>query len=123
MTGNGLVCEFDADELLRHAVSLLLCEGFLADELGLVEFAEHGETGHDGGDVCAEFVAVEGQADFEAQGVAATEATGLAATALDELVPRLLREGVRAVDLEAVLAGVAGTAHDDVAHDLCRVEL
>ena len=113
MTGNSLVRKFDADELLCHAVCLLLCEGFLADELGLVELAEHREASHDGGDVCAELVAIEGQTDLEAQGVATTEAAGLATTALDELVPRLLCEFVRTVDLEAVLASIASARHND----------
>ena len=30
---------------------------------------------------------------------------------------------MRAVDFEAVLAGIAGATDDDVAHDLCRIEL
>ena len=72
VAGNCFVCEFNADELLCDAVCLLLCKGFLADELGLVELAEHGETCHYGGDVCTEFVAIKRQADLEAQGVATT---------------------------------------------------
>ena len=113
VTWDCFVCEFDADELLRHAVGLLLCEGFLADELRLVELAEHREASHDRRDVCTEFVAIERKAYLEAQGVATAEAAGLAASALDELVPGFLCELMRAVDLEAVLAGVAGAGDDD----------
>ena len=72
VTGDRFVCEFDADELLCNAVCFLLNEGFLADELGLVELAEHRQTSHDWGDVCAEFVAIKRQTDLEAQGVATT---------------------------------------------------
>ena len=66
VTWDGFVGQLDADEFLCHAVCFLLCQGFLADEFGLVELAEHGEAGHDGRDVCAELVAVEGQSDLEA---------------------------------------------------------
>ena len=61
VAGDCLICEFDADELLCDAVCLLLCKGFLADELGLVELAEHRQTCHYGGDVCTEFVAIKRQ--------------------------------------------------------------
>ena len=113
VTGDGFIHEFDADEFLCDAVCLLLCEGFLADELGLVELAEHRQTSHDGGDVCAEFVAIKRQTDLEAQGVATTKAARFAATARYEFVPSLLRELVRAVDFEAVLACVARAGYDN----------
>ena len=72
VTRDCFIHEFDADELLWNAVCLLLNEGFLTDEFGLVEFAEHRQTCHDGRDVCAKFVAIKWQTDFEAQGIATT---------------------------------------------------
>ena len=42
---NGLVRKLDAHELHLGAVGLLVSDGLLADELVLVQFAEHAETG------------------------------------------------------------------------------
>ena len=72
VTRNCFVCKFDADELLSNAVGLLLDEGFLTDELFFIQLSEHRKTSHNRRNVCAEFVAVEGQPDFEAKRVAAT---------------------------------------------------
>ena len=50
MTGDRLICEFNAHEFPRRPFGLLLGECFLADELSLVEFHEHAKSCHDGGD-------------------------------------------------------------------------
>ena len=71
VTGDSLVSKFNTDELLRYAVGFLLHEGFLADEFGLVELAEHREASHYWRDICAEFVAIQWQTYFEAERVAA----------------------------------------------------
>ena len=48
IAGDGLVVQLDADNLLGNAVRLLLGEGFLTDELGLVQLDEDAEASHEG---------------------------------------------------------------------------
>ena len=107
VTGNRLVSQFDADDALRHAVGFLLQKGFLADEFFFLELAEHRQASHHRRNFSREFVAVERQADLEAQCVATAESAGLAASAGDEFVPIFDDEFVGTIDFKAVLARVA----------------
>ena len=112
MTGNGVGVELNAAETTGHALGLLTEQGVAADELGFVELTEDAQTGHDGGDVGRELVAVEGQTDLEAEGVAAAETAG-GDVGGHEAVPVVDDGGVAGVDLEAVLTGVAGAGDED----------
>ena len=89
MARNGAAFEFDADDAAGHTLGLLLHQCIAADELGLVEFAEHAQSGHHRRDVGRELIAIERQSHLEAQGVAASQSAGLAAPALDKTVPAL----------------------------------
>ena len=113
VTGDSLVGQLDAHDATLRAFGLLLLQGFLTEELFLVELAEHRQTGHHGRDVVAQLVAVEGQTHLEAQGVATAQSAGQTALALHELVPRAADIVGRAIDLEAVLTGIARAAQDD----------
>ena len=113
IAGDGLVVQLDADNLLGNAVRLLLGEGFLTDELGLVQLDEDAETCHEGRDFGAEFVTVERQGNLETKRVAAAETAGGYLARTDERVPYLIYICVRAVDLETVLARVTCAADDD----------
>ena len=109
---NGLVRKLDAHELHLGAVGLLVSDGLLADELVLVQFAEHAETGGDRRDLRGKLVTVQRQSGLETQGVTATE-SARHHTGLQESVPILHDEARSRVDLESVLASVTGTADDD----------
>ena len=111
MTGNGLVYEFDAHEFLCRTLGLLLSQRLLTNELLLVELYEHRQTSHHGCDILREFVAIEWQSHLEAQGITATQTTRLH-TSVNQLVPALTDKVVRAIHLEAILAGIAGSRDD-----------
>ena len=66
MTGNGLVVQLDAYQFLVGTFRLLLCQGFLADKLFLIQFHEHRQARHDRRDVCRQLVTVEWKSDLEA---------------------------------------------------------
>ena len=106
MACDGGAFDFEAYRLAVDALGLLTCHHALADELVLVEFAEHRQAGLDGGDFGGELVAVEGQTGLEAQCVAASQAARLYA-GIHQLLPETAGGLVRGIDLKAVLAGVA----------------
>ena len=108
---NGLVLKLDADKLHLGAVGLLVSDGLLADELVLVQLAEHAEAGHDRRDLRRQLVAVQRKTGLETQGVAATESARHHAR-LQESIPVLHDQSVRGIDLKTVLSGVTGAADD-----------
>ena len=90
---------------------LLAREHVAADEVALVELHDPAEVGLERGGGVVDVVAVERHLRLEAQRVARAEAARLHA-GVDELAQDARRVLGRDVDLEAVLAGVAG-ARDD----------
>ena len=94
MARNGASFEFDANEFLLYAFSLLAGYSLFAYKILLVEFHKHAQTGHDGRDVVGQFIAVEGQSHLEAQRVAAAQSAGLCLFAFYETVPGSLDVGV-----------------------------
>lgn len=110
VAGYRLVGEFYAHELPADALRLLTDKGLAADKLLLAELAEDAESGHDRRYVGRKLIAIQRQADLEAQGVSAPQSARLATSARHELVPQPADILVRAVYLEAILAGIAGTA-------------
>lgn len=112
VAGDCAVKELEPDELACGTFGFLCCNGFLADKFGFVELDKHCETSLNGSDVVGEFVAVERQTHFEAQSVTAPETAGLSLTGLDETAPCSYGDIVGSVELETVLAGVAGAADD-----------
>src|SRR3712207_2944349 len=71
MAWNGLVIKFYANQFLGKALGFLLHECFLADKLGLVELAEHTESGHDRCYLVGQFIAIERQSHLKSQRVTA----------------------------------------------------
>ena len=129
MTGDGLVLQLYAYNLLRRSHGLLLCQGIAPDEATLlVELDKETQASHDGRDVSRQLVAIERQTHLKAQGVAASQPAGLHA-GLDEPLPVVVDSFGSVVNLEAVLARVACAADDEGAigrtgvDRLCRVEL
>lgn len=94
-------------------------EGGLANEgLWFVPCEEGAESGFERGDVRAEFVAVERQASFEAEGVAGSEAGGENAVRLaggEEVVPEGFGRSDGKDEFEAVFSGVAGACDPEIA--------
>ncbi len=95
-------------------------EGFAAYEVGaFVELGVAAEIGFEDVDGVGDLVAVEGHGGFEAEGVARAEAAGQDAefrAGCEDFVPDAAAGGLVGgdVDLEAVLAGVAGAGDHDV---------
>src|SRR3712207_8572123 len=67
MAWNGLVIKFYANQFLGKALGFLLHECFLADKLGLVELAEHTESGHDRCYLVGQFIAIERQSHLKSR--------------------------------------------------------
>ena len=109
MAWHGMAFQLNSFETATHAIGFLLCESLFSYELVLIKLAEHGETGHNRRDVGTEFVAVEGQADFETQRVTAAQSAGLAAVAGHEFVPRVANIAMRTLNFKTVLASVSCT--------------
>ena len=97
---------------LRVTPALLLLEQRVAaDEIALVELDDPAEVGFERRNRGVDLVAVERHFGFQAQRVARAQAAGLDAefrAGVHHLVPDALGLAGRDVDLEAVLAGVAG---------------
>ena len=103
----------EPDEPSRHALELLLLQGRLAGERRpLVELHDERQPRLIGCDRVVDVVAVQGQPGLEPQRVAGAEAARLSAPRAGERMPQLLRVRGAAVDLEAVLAGVAGARNE-----------
>ena len=107
----------EGDELLARAGLALGAHRLGADEARVL-LARPAEAGLDRAARLREVVAVEVEADLEAQRVARAEAGGRRAAG-DELVPD--RRGVvgRDEQLDAVLAGVAGAADERARRPTC----
>src|SRR2546427_1006238 len=103
----------EADEPPRHPLELLLLQRRLAGERRpFVELHDEREAGLVGRDGVVDVVPVERQPRLEPQRVAGAEAARLGAARAGERVPQLLGVAGAAVDLEAVLAGVAGARYE-----------
>lgn len=111
---NGVSLKLYAHYLAAYALGLLCGNGFLAYEFRLVQLAEHAQTCHDRAYVFAQFVAVEWQANLEAQCVAATKSAGLAASALNQLVPVFCYKFGGAIYLKAVFASISRAADNNL---------
>lgn len=130
MAGGAFGVDLDAYEGEVWAAGFVLFdEGFLADESfavgfdGLVKVHGKGHVDSMGRDMLAEFVAVEREAGFEAEGVAGAEAAGFEIeVGLDgdgfflEEFDRHGDGGCGEDDLDAVFSGVSGAGDDDF-HD------
>ena len=112
-TRDGAVEEFDTHNLLLQSHSLLLGECTLTDKLLLVEFHEDAESGLERSDIIAQFMSVERQCHLETQGVAATESARCYLARGDECIPHLIYIGMRTIQLESILTGVARAAGND----------
>ena len=77
VTGDCAVKDFDADEFLFGAEFFLGDEGFASYEFGFVQFAEDSKAGFYGADFGTQFIAIQGEAGFKAQGITAAQAAGL----------------------------------------------
>ncbi len=108
--GAGTVDE-EADEFLFEACGFEFSEGFDADEF-FFEIDGPAEASGEGVGIFGEFVAVEGHAGFEAEGVACAEAGGFEdlvfTIAFEEVVDGEVGGGVPADDFRAIFAGVSG---------------
>ena len=110
MTRYCTIKDFYSYQFLFYSQFFLGYQGFATYEFGLIQLAEDSKAGFYGADVSAEFVAVQGEAGFKAQGVTAAQAAGLD-SGFDQAVPDLYCVGRGGVEFKAVLAGVAGTAY------------
>jgi hypothetical protein len=107
--GGAFAVEGEADELFGGAVFEVAQDGVAADE-GFLGVDEQVAGGGDGGAVGGEFVAVEGVADFEAEGVAGAEAGGLEVGGGEQGTPDGGGGLGGEVPFVAPFAGVAGAA-------------
>src|ERR1043166_1264376 len=102
----------EADELARDSLLLLPDECIASDEVALGELDEPAEVGLEGRGGVVDVVAVERHPHLEAERVAGAESRRRHASRADERFPDRRRITIVEVELEAVLAGVAGAGDD-----------
>src|SRR5579883_40610 len=111
IAADAAAAHLEADELARNAGLLLLHEGVAAEEIAFVELDDPIEAGFERRDGRVDLVAVERHFGFEPEGVARAETARADAELLagaQNLVPYAFGFGGRDIELEAVLAGIAG---------------
>ena len=113
MARDGAAIKFNADNLARQALCLLLGQGFATHKFGFVQLHEDTEASLKGRDVVAQFIAIEGQAHLKAQGISASEAAGFHLARSHQGLPSANDIGMGAIHLEAVLARIARAADDE----------
>ena len=105
-----LVLKLDAYDLPRKTCLLLGSKCIAADEVLVLDLCEHAETCLERSDFIAEFMSVKRKSCLKAEGITTSKAAwGHAGSEKD--VPYLIDRLVRALDLESVLSGIAGTAY------------
>ena len=110
-TGNCLVLKLNTDQFLRGSICLLVSDSLFTDELIFVKLAEHAEASHDRGYLRSQLVSVKRQSSLETEGVTATK-TARRDSCGKESVPVPHDQTGSRINLEPILARVAGTADD-----------
>src|ERR1043165_1734739 len=112
--GDAAVDHLESDELPPRPLGVLALQDVAAVEVAFFDLDDPAEVGLERRRGLVDVVAVEGHFRLEAQRVARAEAARLDVAGLDELAEDPLRLRRREVELEAVLAGVAGAGDDGI---------